>query len=100
MYDFAIKPDLTVYFDIDPKTSMERICFNRTPKFYEAGMDLKLSNDPYESYILFQTRVVKEYKKMLKEYDIVKIDANESIHKKQVEIRKLLNNILEEKGIK
>ena len=100
VYDFAIKPDLTVYFDIDPKTSMERICFNRTPKFYEAGMDLKLSNDPYESYILFQTRVVKEYKKMLKEYDIVKIDANESIHKKQVEIRKLLNNILEEKGIK
>ncbi len=98
VYDFAIKPDLTVYFDIDPKTSMERICFNRTPKFYEAGMDLKLSNDPYESYILFQTKVVKEYKKMLKEYDIVKLDANESIHKKQVRIRELLNNILEEKG--
>ena len=99
VYDFAIKPDLTVYFDIDPKTSMERICFNRTPKFYEAGMDLKLSNDPYESYILFQTRVVKEYKKMLNEYDIVKLDAKESIHKKQVRIRELLNKILEEKGI-
>lgn len=99
VYDFAIKPDLTVYFDIDPKTSMERICFNRTPKFYEAGMDLKLSNDPYESYILFQTKVVKEYKKMLNEYDIVKLDAKESIHKKQVRIRELLNKILEEKGI-
>ena len=99
VYDFAIKPDLTVYFDIDPKTSMERICFNRSPKFYEAGMDLKLSNDPYESYILFQTRVVNEYKKMLNEFDIVRIDANESIHKKQVEIREKLKKILEEKGI-
>ncbi len=100
VYDFAIKPDLTVYFDIDPKTSMERICFNRTPKFYEAGMDLKLSSDPFESYILFQTRVINEYKKMLGEFDIVKLDAKDSIHKKQVEIRKMLTEILQSKGVK
>ncbi len=99
VYDFAIRPDLTVYFDIDPKTSMERICFNRTPKFYEAGMDLKLSNDPFESYLIFQTRVINEYKKMLKEFDIVKLDANDTIHKKQVEIRKMLTEILEAKGV-
>ena len=99
VYSFAIKPDLTIYFDIDPKTSMERICFNRTPKFYEAGMDLKLSNDPFESYILFQTKVVKEYKKMLNEFNITKIDAKESIHKKQVEIRRLLTEILRAKGV-
>lgn len=100
VYDFAIRPDLTIYFDIDPKTSMERICFNRTPKFYEAGMDLKLSNDPFESYLIFQTRVINEYKKMLKEFDIVKLDANDTIHKKQVEIRKMLTRILEAKGVK
>lgn len=99
VYDFAIKPDLTVYFDIDPKTSMERICFNRTPKFYEAGMDLKLSSDPFESYLIFQNRVIKEYKKMLNEFDIVKLDANDSIHKKQVEIRKMLTDILKSKGM-
>lgn len=99
VYDFAIRPDLTIYFDIDPKTSIERICFNRTPKFYEAGMDLKLSNDPFESYLIFQTRVVNEYKKMIKEFDIVKLDANDSIHSKQVEIRKMLNKILADKGV-
>lgn len=99
VYSFAIKPDLTIYFDIDPKTSMERICFNRTPKFYEAGMDLKLSSNPFESYILFQTKVVKEYKKMLNEFGIKKIDANESIHKKQVQIRSMLTDILKAKGV-
>lgn len=99
VYNFAIKPDLTVYFDIDPQTSMERICFNRTPKFYEAGMDLKLSNDPFESYVLFQTKVVEEYKKMLDEFDIVKLDAKDSIHKKQVEIRRMLKEILATKGV-
>ena len=99
VYDFAYKPDLAVYFDIDTKTSMERICFNRTPKFYEAGMDLKLSNDPYESYMIFQGRVVKEYQKMVDEYGLVKLDALDSIHKKQQEIRSLLTKILNEKGV-
>lgn len=100
VYDFAIKPDLAIYFDIDPETSLQRICFNRAPKFYEAGMDLKLSNDPYESYILFQSRVVHEYKKMLDEYGIIKLDATDSIHKKQVEIRRMLTEILKSKGVK
>ncbi len=99
VYDFAIKPDLAVYFDIDPKTSLERICSNRAPKFYEAGMDLKISNDPYESYVIFQSRVIEEYKNMLDEFGIVKLDANDTIHKKQVEIRKMLKTILQNKGV-
>ena len=78
---------------------MERICSNRAPKFYEAGMDLKLSNDPYESYMIFQGRVIKEYQKMVKEFGLVKIDATDSIHKKQVEIRAMLKKVLEEKGV-
>lgn len=99
VYDFAIKPDLSIYFDIDPKTSLDRICSNRAPKFYEAGMDLKLSNDPYESYLIFQSKVIDEYKKMLEEFGIVKLDANDTIHKKQVEIRSMLQQILKEKGV-
>lgn len=100
VYDFAIKPDLSIYFDIDPKTSLKRICSNRrVPKFYEAGMDLKLSNDPYESYIIFQSKVIQEYKNMLDEFGIIKLDANDTIHKKQVEIRRMLKEILKEKGV-
>lgn len=99
VYNFAYQPDLAIYFDIDTKTSMDRICSNRTPKFYEAGMDLKLSNDPYESYMIFQGRVVGEYQKMVDEFGLVKINALDSIHSKQVEIRKLLKEVLAAKGI-
>ena len=98
-YNFAIKPDLAIYFDIDPKISMERICANRAPKFYEAGMDLKLSNDPYESYMIFQGRVIKEYQKMVDEFGLVKLDATDSIHSKQVTIRQILKDVLNNKGV-
>lgn len=99
VYNFAIKPDLAVFFDIEPKDAMDRICANRAPKFYEAGMDLKLSNDPYESYLIFQGRVTKEYQKMVDEYGLIKLDAMDSIHSKQVMIRKMLKEVLQSKGV-
>jgi dTMP kinase len=99
MYEFAIKPDLAVYFKVPVDVSLKRICTNRQPKFYEAGMDLKLSNDPYESYRIFQGRVVYEYDRMVQEYGLVKIDATDSIHSQQLNLRQIVCKKLKEKGI-
>ncbi len=100
MYDFAIEPDLTFYFDVSPKDSLERICANRQPKFYEAGMDMKLSNNPYKSYILFQNRIVEQYKEMIDEFDLIKVDALDSIHAKQAFIREKVVELLAKNKIK
>ena len=62
-------------------------------------MDLKLSNDPYESYLIFQGRVIKEYQKMVDEFGLVKLNATDSIHSKQIKIRQMLKEVLKEKGI-
>ena len=43
--------------------------------------------------------MIAEYKKMLDEFDIVTLNANDTIHKKQVEIRKMLKKILLDKGV-
>lgn len=99
MYSFAIKPDLTFYFDVSPKDSLERICSNRQPKFYEAGMDMKLSRNPYKSYLLFQNRIVEQYKNMVDEFGLIQIDANESIYKKQKLMRQKVAELLKQKGI-
>lgn len=100
MYSFAIKPDLTVYFEVSAKVSLDRLCSTRQPKYYEAGMDLKLSNNPYKSYVIFQNRVIEEYKNMVDEYNLIKIDANDTIHTKQQYFRKLVEETLLKKGIK
>ena len=100
MYGFAIQPDLTFYFDVSPKVSLERICSNRQPKYYEAGMDMKLSNNPYKSYVLFQERIVKQYKQMVEEYDLIEIDALDSIHEKQKFMREKVREVLIKNRIK
>ena len=94
MYGFAIKPDLTFYFDVSPKDSLNRICSNRQPKFYEAGMDMKLSNNPYKSYVIFQNRIVEQYKNMIEELGLIKLDALASLHEKQKFIREKVNELL------
>ena len=100
MYSFAIKPDLTVYFDVSAKVSLDRICSTRQPKYYEAGMDLKLSNNPYKSSVLFQNRVIQEYKNMIVEFGLIQLDANDTIHSRQQYFRKLVMEVLDKKGIK
>jgi len=100
MYGFAVKPDLAFYFKVPVEVSLERICFNRQPKFYEAGMDLKLSNDPYESYRIFQGRVINEYDRMVEEYGLIQVDATDSIHRQQIKFREIVVKKLREKGIK
>ncbi len=99
MYSFAIKPDMTFYFDVSPKDSLDRICSNRQPKFYEAGMDMKLSRNPYKSYLLFQNRIVDQYKKMVDEFGLIKIDANKSIFEKQKFMRNKVKELLKSKNI-
>ena len=100
MYGFAVNPDLAFYFHVPVETSLERICTNRAPKFYEAGMDLNLSTDPYESYKIFQGRVINEYDRMVDEYGLVKIDGSNTVHNQQLALRRIVTKVLEEKNIR
>ena len=74
MYGFAVKPDLALYFKVPADTSLTRISISREPKFYEASMDMHLSSNIYESYHLFQDKVIGEYDKMVDEYGLIKVD--------------------------
>jgi len=100
MYGFAVNPDLAFYFHVPAETSLERICTNRAPKFYEAGMDLNLSMDPYESYRIFQGRVINEYDRMVDEYGLIKIDGVNTVHNQQLVLRSIVAKVLEEKNIR
>ena len=62
VYEFTIKPDITFYFRVPVDVASECILAGRPKlKYYEAGMDLNLSNDPYESYRIFQSRIIEHY---------------------------------------
>ena len=76
VYGFAVKPTVAFYFRVPLEESLERILGGRPQlKYYEAGMDVGLSDDPYESFALFQGRILDEYEKMVDEFELTVIDA-------------------------
>jgi len=66
-------------------------------KYYEAGMDLKLSKDVVESFRLFQGRILQEYDRIVEEFGLKVIDATKSIQQQQNEVREITSQLLEEK---
>jgi len=84
VYSFAVVPDAIFYFRVPPDVAMDRILEGRPKlKYYEAGMDLNLSNDEYESYRIFQTRIVEQYESMVVKDGFVIIDGTLDIEEQQ-----------------
>ena len=90
VYAFAPKPDLALYFKVPIEVSLKRILTGRAAlKFHEAGMDLALSEDPKESYRIFQGRILEEYDRIATEYGLTVVDAAGSISRQQAQVRDL-----------
>lgn len=96
LYNFAALPDLTFFFKADLEVSLNRILEGRPKlKFFEAGMDLRLSTDPYESFRIFQGRILEQYLAMSTEFDFVVIDANQRVEAQQGIVRQLVSRRIE-----
>lgn len=95
LYSFAFLPDLTLYFNVPLDEAVERITSSRAKiKYYEAGMDLNLSEKKVTSFRLFQGKILEEYKKMIPEFGFHVMDATQPIQKQQKEIRQVINGVL------
>ena len=89
VYNFAVKPDLIFYFRVPMDIAVDRILSGRPNlKYYEAGMDLNLSNDIYESYRIFQNRIIDQYESMIDMEGFTVIDGTSDIEQQQAAVRK------------
>ena len=95
MYDFAIRPSLTFYFDVPIDIAVKRIMIGRPKlKYYEAGMDLNLSTDIYESYRIFQSRIMEQYRRMATKENFLVMDATLDIEEQQKKMRRAILPLL------
>jgi len=96
LYSFAAQPDLTFFFKARLETSLQRILDGRPElKYFEAGMDMRLSTDPYESFRIFQGRLLEQYLAMSTQYNFMLIDANQRIEPQQETLRQLVASKLD-----
>jgi dTMP kinase len=90
LYSFAVKPDITFYTRISCELAVERIISGRSKlKYFEAGMDMGFSEDPCESFRIFQRRTQEIYDEMAPDFGFTIINGESDVIEKQQKIRKI-----------
>ena len=95
LYRFAPAPDRTLYFRVSVETSFKRKIASRSKiAYYEAGMDLGLSDDVAESYERFQARIKREYDRLAPLDGFVTIDADKGMEDVVNQVRREVRPLL------
>ncbi len=96
IYSFAPRPDRVFYFRVPVAMTLKRKLASRLKiSYYEAGMDLGLSDDLPESYARFQSRLQREYDRLAVADRFTVVDATRTVEAIQAELRENLRPMLE-----
>ena len=94
VFGFALVPDLTLYLRVKVDTLIPRLMRNREIDYWEAGMDMHLGTDLFDSFRMYQTRLIRQYNAMSREFGFVEVDASRSIDEIQTRIRRRVQTLL------
>ena len=100
LFGFTIKPDLVFYLDVEPDELFHRV-FQKYASldYYESGADLGLSDDLYESFVIYQKMMAKEFKLMEGKYGLVPINANRTIFEVNSDLQGRITRYLRESDV-
>lgn len=94
IYSTALKPDIVFYLRIKVNDLIPRALGTKGFNYWESGMDLRLGNDLYESFVNYQTKLINELDEMSHKYNFVEIDATKEPQDVFLDIKNKINEIL------
>lgn len=99
LYGFAPAPDLIFYLQMPLDDLLRRIVTSRGGlDFYESGRDIGMSTDLYQSFKLYQSKILHEYERMKEEFKFKMIDASQPLEPVQKLLRTNVRQLLEERS--
>jgi dTMP kinase len=74
---FALVPHAVYYLRADVPALVSRVVMGRGSfDYWESGMDMRFGQDMYDSYVRYQTRLIRALDRMGRKYDFQTIDAS------------------------
>jgi len=98
IYSMALVPDAVFYLRISsPQQLVERVLTSgRGFDYWESGMDLGLGEDFYDSFIAYQTRMLKVFDRMSLEYNFHVLNASKSVRSVASDLRRAVTRLIDE----
>lgn len=95
LFSFALVPDLVFYLDVEPEELVHRVFQkNAYLDYYESGTDMGLSDDMFESFLIYQRMIAKEFRKMQRRYNLVIINGNRPVPEINADLQKRIDTFL------
>ena len=89
IYETALRPDLTFWLNVRPEVAFEReFRKSHAISYWESGRDLSLSDDLFQSFILYQAKIKKEFETLSGRHGFIALDGEESVVTVNNELRK------------
>src|SRR5881398_3556472 len=76
IYGLALIPDAIFYLRIGVDDLIPRVLQRGGFDHWESGMDMKLGEDLFESFVNYQTQMLEQYEEMTSEYGFQVLDAS------------------------
>jgi dTMP kinase len=98
IYAMALRPDAVFYLRIQsPQQLVERVLASgRGFDYWESGMDLGLGEDFYDSFIAYQTRMLKVFDRMSAEFGFHVLNASRSVRSVASDLRRAVAKVVDE----
>jgi dTMP kinase len=109
VFSFALEPDAVFYMRISIEDLIPRVInVERLQRryregkhgegldYYESGMDLRIGEDFYDSFVEYQKVILREFDKMTREFHFHVVDASRSFEEINHELRDGIAPFLEE----
>ncbi len=76
---FAVVPHAIYYLRADVRDLVTRVVLGRGAfDYWESGMDMRFGSDMYDSFVRYQTRVIRALDRMAKRYNFVVLEATKT----------------------
>lgn len=79
VYSFALKPDAVFYLRIDADELVPRVLADGGFDYWESGMDVPMGEDLYDSFVHYQSRIIRELDGLARDYQFHTIDATRRV---------------------
>jgi dTMP kinase len=98
IYSMALVPDAVFYLRIStPQELVQRVVSSgRGFDYWESGMDLHLGEDFYDSFIAYQTRMLRVFDRMTFEYGFHVLNASRSVRTVAADLRRAVTRLIDE----
>ena len=96
VYGFALKPDLILYLKADITDLVSRLIHGRGLNYWEAGMDIHLADNLFDSFVDYQSKIGMQFSQLAKEYKFVTIDAGRPVTEVFSDLQSHIRNLLED----